>query len=129
MAKVETSNGMAPAKGSRATDGAIYTGFYKNFQELSDDYKQPVFDELHALISCPRKKIDRRGSETSAIKPSKLFEKLKSQIASLRRDSGKLKLHLLMERLTIRQILRTLLATSLAVVKRKEKRSPSLEND
>jgi hypothetical protein len=37
--------GSVPTTGIKGANGDIFTGFYKNFQSLSDDEKQGILDE------------------------------------------------------------------------------------
>ena len=86
-AGVETQNGAAPSKGVKGANGKIYTGYYKNFQQLSDDDKQAIFDERKRLGIEPKKKGHRGGRKASAAttsKGDKSFDKMARQIASLK---------------------------------------------
>jgi hypothetical protein len=47
--------GSAPTSGIKGANGDIFTGFYKNFQSLSDDEKQAIFDERKRLNINPKK--------------------------------------------------------------------------
>jgi hypothetical protein len=84
---IETS-GSAPATGIKGSDGTIFTGFYKNFSQLSDDDKQAIFDERKRLNIVPKKgrgTPSRGGRKTSAIKSKKkALGKLNREISSLK---------------------------------------------
>jgi hypothetical protein len=43
------ASGSAPTSGIKGANGDIFTGFYNNFQSLSDDKKQAIFDERKRL--------------------------------------------------------------------------------
>jgi hypothetical protein len=49
--------GSAPTRGIKGPSGGIFTGFYKNFQSLSDDETQAIFDERKCLDINPLKLI------------------------------------------------------------------------
>jgi hypothetical protein len=62
--------GSAPPSGIKGPNGDIFTGFYKNFQSLSDDEKQAIFDERKRLNINPKKSRGghSKKGQTSAIK-------------------------------------------------------------
>jgi hypothetical protein len=63
----------APTSGIKGANGDIFTGFYKNFQSLSDDEKQAIFDERKGININPKKSCGNHSKEgqTSAIKINK----------------------------------------------------------
>jgi hypothetical protein len=89
--------GSAPTSGIKGANGDIFTGFYKNFQSLSDDEKQAIFDERKRLNINPKKsrgKHSKKG-QTSAIKINKkILSKMTKEISSMKtrlKDVGKSK--------------------------------------
>jgi hypothetical protein len=78
---------LAPEGGVKSTDGTIFTGYYPNWQQLSDANKQSVYDERARLdIKNVRgKKPPHKGRGASAIKSNKKqVGKLNRKIASLK---------------------------------------------
>ena len=87
-AGVETQGGGAPVSGVRGSDGAIYTGFYKNFKQLSEADKQSILDERKRLNIVPKKSRARGGGgrNASAIKSNKKsLVKLRREISALKK--------------------------------------------
>jgi hypothetical protein len=82
---VESNNGQAPTHGIRGADGNIFTGFYKDFQALSYQDRQAIFDERSRLNITPKKKTPIRAKRAaSAIKAGKkTVSKLNKQISAL----------------------------------------------
>jgi hypothetical protein len=79
--------GSAPASGIKGANGDIFTGFYKNFQSLSDDEKQAIFDERKRLNINPKKNRGNhsRKGQTSAIKVNKkTLSKMTREISSMK---------------------------------------------
>ena len=62
----------APKNGVVMPDGSIFTGFYKNWKELSDDDKQKVIDE--------RKKKQKSGGKRKAAEISTITDSLLSEV-------------------------------------------------
>jgi hypothetical protein len=78
---------LAPDGGVTSTDGTIFTGYYPNWQQLTDANKQSVYDERKRLdiTSTKGKKPPYKGRQTSAIKSKKKqVGKLNRKIASLK---------------------------------------------
>jgi hypothetical protein len=69
---VDSRSGV-PESGIRGPDGVIFTGFYKNFQQLSENDKQAIYDERKRLNIVPKKSRSERTKKrtTSAIKSKK----------------------------------------------------------
>ena len=63
----------APTSGIKGANGDIFTGFYKNFQSLSDDEKQAIFDERKRPNINPKKSRGNHSKkgQTRAIKVNK----------------------------------------------------------
>jgi flagellar hook-length control protein FliK len=77
-----TTVGSAPTSGIKGANGDIFTGFYKNFQSLSDDEKQASSMRGSASTSTPRRVvvvIPKRARQA----PSKLTRN------SIKDDQGK----------------------------------------
>ncbi len=89
--------GSAPNSGIKGANGDIFTGFYKNFQSLSDDEKQAIFDERKRLNINPKKSCGNHSKkgQTSAIKVNKkTLSKMTREISSMKarlKDVGKSK--------------------------------------
>jgi hypothetical protein len=89
--------GSAPTSGIKGANGDIFTGFYKNFQSLSDDEKQAIFDERKRLNINPKKSCGGHSQkgQTSAIKVNKkTLSKMTREISSMKarlKDIGKSK--------------------------------------
>ncbi len=78
--------GSAPASGIKGLNGEIFTGFYKNFQSLSDDEKQAIFEEQKRLNIKTRRGrgANPKKGKTSAIQSNKkAMSKMTRKIASL----------------------------------------------
>ena len=74
----------APTKGVFMPDGSIFTGFYKNWKDLSNDDKDKVMEERkrkNKSGASSRKNNKRKASELSSIVDS--LSEVKRQIASL----------------------------------------------
>jgi hypothetical protein len=82
--------GSAPESGIKGPDGVIFTGFYKNFQQLSDEDKQAIFDERKRLNIVPkRSRGSSRPCSTSSVKSKKkTLAKMTREIASLKVKKG-----------------------------------------
>jgi hypothetical protein len=76
------SQGSAPESGVKGPDGVIFTGFYKNFNRLSDEDKQAIFDERKRLGIVPKK--SRRSKASSVRTKTSALTKLNREIASLK---------------------------------------------
>jgi hypothetical protein len=79
--------GSAPNSGIKGANGDIFTGCYKNFQSLSDDEKQAIFDERKRLNINPKKSCDNysKKGQTSAIKVNKnTLSKMTREISSMK---------------------------------------------
>ena len=76
----------APVSGVKGANGEIFTGFYKNFQSLSDDDKQAIFDERKRLNITPKKsRGGRPKARTSSLKAEKKkLVKMNRAISSLK---------------------------------------------
>jgi hypothetical protein len=78
--------GSAPASGIKGSNGEIFAGFYKNFQSLSADEKQAIFQERKRLnIKTTRGRgANPKKGKTSAIQSNKkAMSKMTRKIASL----------------------------------------------
>jgi hypothetical protein len=80
-------SGSAPASGIKLSDGSIFTGFYKNFNQLSDQDKQGIFDERKRLGIVPKKGKFSPKRTASAVKT----KKDKSNLAKMTREIASLK--------------------------------------
>jgi hypothetical protein len=79
--------GSLPTSGIKGANGDIFTGFYKNFQSLSDDEKQAIFDERKRLNINPKKSCGNHSKkgQTSAIKVNKkALSKMTREISSMK---------------------------------------------
>jgi hypothetical protein len=90
--------GFAPTSGIKGPAGDFFTGFYKNFQSLSQhDEKQAIFDERKRLNINPKKSPSghSKKGQTSAIKvKKKTLSKMTREISSMKtrlKDVGKSK--------------------------------------
>jgi hypothetical protein len=89
--------GSAPTSGIKGANGDIFTGLYKNFQSLSNDEKQAIFDERKRLNINPKKSRGNHSKkgQTSAIKVNKkTMSKMTREISSMKarlKDVGKSK--------------------------------------
>jgi hypothetical protein len=74
----------APEKGIKGPDGAIFTGYYKNFGRLSDSDKQAIYDERKRL-NLPTTKMPAKKHRTSSIATKKkTLAKMHREIASMK---------------------------------------------
>jgi hypothetical protein len=81
------ASGSAPTSGIKGANGDIVTGFYKNFQSLSDDEKQAIFDERKRLNINPKKSRGNHSKkgQTSAIKVNeKTLSNMTKNISSMK---------------------------------------------
>jgi hypothetical protein len=81
------ASGSAPTSGIKGANGDIFTGFYKNFQSLSDYEKQATFDERKRLNINPKKSCGNHSKkgQTSAIKVNKkTLSKMTREISSMK---------------------------------------------
>jgi hypothetical protein len=79
--------GSLPTSGIKGAIGDIFTGFYKNFQSLSDDEKQAIFNERKRLNINPKKSRGNHSKkgQTSAIKVNKkALSKITREISSMK---------------------------------------------
>jgi hypothetical protein len=89
--------GSAPPSGIKGANGDIFAGLYKNFQSLSDDEKQAIFDERKRLNINPKKSRGNHSKkgQTSAIKVNKkTLSKMTREISPMKarlKDVGKSK--------------------------------------
>ena len=75
-------HGSAPESGVKGPDGVIFTGFYKNFNRLSDEDRQAILDERKRLGIVHKKS---RCSKTSSVRTkTSALTKLNREIASLK---------------------------------------------
>jgi hypothetical protein len=91
------ASGSAPTSGIKGAKGDIFTGFYKNFQSLSDDEKQAIYKERKRLNINPKESCGSHSKkgQTSAIKVNKkTLSKMTREISSMKarlKDVGKSK--------------------------------------
>jgi hypothetical protein len=89
--------GSVPINGIKGANGDIFTGLYENFQSLSDDEKQAIFDERKRFNINPKKRCGSHSKkgQTSAIKVNKrTLSKMTREISSMKarlKDVGKSK--------------------------------------
>jgi hypothetical protein len=75
--------GEAPSSGINKPDGSIFTGYFKNFQQLSSDDKSAVIEERKRLNITPKKGKPRSARKTAATKATKGVAKFNRAISSL----------------------------------------------
>jgi hypothetical protein len=78
--------GEAPSSGINKPDGSIFTGYFKNFQQLSSDDKSAVIEERKRLNITPKKGKQRSARKTTAVastKATKGVAKFNRAISSL----------------------------------------------
>jgi hypothetical protein len=81
--------GSSPESGVKGPDGTIFTGYYKNWNSISDDDKHAVYEERKRLGVVPKK---ARRSKPSSIKTKKkTLAKMTREIASLKTKFNNLK--------------------------------------
>lgn len=80
------SGGDAPASGVVGKDGKVFTGFYRNFNTLSQDDKDTIFEERKRLGISPKK--SRRAS---AVKKGGSLKDKHKQVITLQRKIASLK--------------------------------------
>jgi hypothetical protein len=91
------TSGSAPTSGIKGPNGDIFTGFYKNFQSLSDDEKQAIFDERKHLNINPKKSRgghSKKGQTSTTKVNKKKLSKMTREISSMKarlKDAGKSK--------------------------------------
>jgi hypothetical protein len=64
-------SGSAPTSGIKGANRDIFTGFYKNFQSLTDYEKQAIFDERKNINPKESRGNHSKKGQTSAIKVNK----------------------------------------------------------
>ena len=77
----------APAQGIKTSNGAIFTGYYKNFHAMPEKDKQAVLEERKRLNISPKKgKYVHKKSNLSSVasKKDKALKKMTREIASLK---------------------------------------------
>jgi len=75
----------APTSGVRMPDGSIFTGFYKNFSQLSKADLKTVFDERERLgIKKGHNKNSPKKRNVSSAKKDKSIKTMTREIASLK---------------------------------------------
>ena len=80
-----SGNGEAPSSGVKGSNGAIFTGYYKNFASLSKADKQAIFDERKRFNITAKSRGGRAKRTSSAITAKKgQLEKMTRAIASLK---------------------------------------------
>ena len=90
---VESQSGEAPKNGVKGQGGAIYTGYYSNWDKLPNSDKQMVYEERKRLgITAVDNRIKSRRSRPSSVKTKKkTLAKMTREIASLKSKFNNLK--------------------------------------
>jgi hypothetical protein len=84
--------GSALTSGIKGQNGDIFTGFYKNFQSLSNNEKQAIFDERKRLNINPKKSSgghSRKGQKNAIKLHKKTLSKMTREISSMKKASSK----------------------------------------
>jgi hypothetical protein len=74
----------APPTGIKGSNGEIFTGFYKNFQSLSEDDKQAIFNERKRLNITPKRSRVGKSKASAITVKKKALAKMNREISSLK---------------------------------------------
>ena len=83
--------GSAPESGVKGHDGAIYIGYYENWNAISKEDKVLVYEERERLGQAPKKKKSKPSAVKSKKKNLKTLNKLTRKVAALQTKFKSLK--------------------------------------